>query len=78
LKPKLSQLHPPSPNLHFRIWLSVEMSADMSAEQRLPLDKEKLKKKFDVSHFDFNAVIRGVQLTLVGGTQPSSPPPSLS
>jgi hypothetical protein len=54
------------------------MSADMSAEQRLPLDKAKLKKKFDVSHFDFNAVIRGVQLTLVGGTQPSSPPWALS
>jgi hypothetical protein len=54
------------------------MSADMSAGQRLPLDKAKLKKKFDVSHFDFNAVIRGVQLTLVGGTQLSSPPWTLS
>ncbi|KAH6844833.1 formamidase [Chaetomium sp. MPI-CAGE-AT-0009] len=38
----------------------------MSADQRLPLDKDKLKKKFDVSHFDINAIIRGIQLTLVG------------
>lgn len=32
------------------------------------IDKEKIKEKLDVSHFDFNAVIRGMQLTLVGGT----------
>lgn len=31
------------------------------------LDKEKLKKAFDISNFDLNAVIRGIQLTLVGG-----------
>lgn len=31
------------------------------------LDKEELKKAFDISHFDLNAIIRGVQLTLVGG-----------
>lgn len=30
------------------------------------LDKEKLKKAFDISHFDINAILRGVQLTLVG------------
>ncbi|KAI8957200.1 formamidase [Daldinia sp. FL1419] len=30
------------------------------------LDKEELKKTFDLSHFDLNAVIRGMQLTLVG------------
>lgn len=30
------------------------------------LDKEKLKKAFDISNFDLNAVIRGIQLTLVG------------
>ncbi|KAI0879837.1 formamidase [Annulohypoxylon maeteangense] len=29
-------------------------------------DKEKLKKAFDISNFDLNAVIRGIQLTLVG------------
>ncbi|KAK4187845.1 Acetamidase/Formamidase family-domain-containing protein [Podospora australis] len=31
-----------------------------------PIDKEKIKQKLDVSHFDLNAIIRGVQLTLVG------------
>ncbi|KAI1454647.1 formamidase [Annulohypoxylon moriforme] len=40
------------------------------SEQTIPqldkLDKEKLKKAFDISNFDLNAVIRGVQLTLVG------------
>ncbi|KAL7619980.1 hypothetical protein AAE478_010528 [Parahypoxylon ruwenzoriense] len=30
------------------------------------LDKEELKKAFDISHFDLNAVLRGIQLTLVG------------
>lgn len=31
------------------------------------VDKEKLKQAFDVSHFGINTVIRGAQLTLVGG-----------
>ena len=42
----------------------------MASEQGpppIPVDTEKLKQLFDVSHFDFNAVIRGAQLTLVGG-----------
>lgn len=34
------------------------------------IDKEKLKEAFDVSHFDLNAILRGVQLTLVGGNYP--------
>jgi len=29
------------------------------------IDEQKLKKAFDISHFDLNAVIRGIQLTLV-------------
>lgn len=37
------------------------------------IDKEKLKKAFDVSHFDLNAVLRGIQLTLVGGERLSLP-----
>jgi hypothetical protein len=49
--------------------------ANMSSTQRqqkppkpqIPVDKEQLKKAFDVSHFDLNAVLRGIQLTLVGG-----------
>lgn len=43
----------------------------MSADGRSHLDKAKLKKQFDISHFDLNAIIRGIQLTLVGGTQPN-------
>ncbi|KAH6649589.1 hypothetical protein F5144DRAFT_9435 [Chaetomium tenue] len=38
----------------------------MSSDTRLPLDKDKLKKKFDVSNFSINAIIRGMQLALVG------------
>ncbi|KAK3320013.1 hypothetical protein B0T19DRAFT_445789 [Cercophora scortea] len=34
--------------------------------KRPHIDKEKLKEKFDTSHFDINAIIRGAQLTLVG------------
>jgi hypothetical protein len=42
------------------------------AESRLPpTDKEKLKKAFDFSHFDINAILRGIQLTLVGGKKAS-------
>lgn len=35
-------------------------------------DKEKLKQAFDLSHFDLNAILRGAQLTLVGGNIPST------
>jgi hypothetical protein len=35
----------------------------------LQVDKEELKKAFDISHFDINAILRGIQLTLVGGMQ---------
>ncbi|KAL2163737.1 hypothetical protein VTH06DRAFT_5796 [Thermothelomyces fergusii] len=38
----------------------------MSTHQRQHLDKEKLKQHFDISHFDINAILRGMQLTLVG------------
>lgn len=40
-----------------------------SQRDHLPvdIDKEKLKKAFDISHFDINAVLRGIQLTLVAG-----------
>lgn len=42
----------------------------MASPQQLHLDKDKLKQQFDVSHFDINAILRGMQLTLVGGTSP--------
>jgi hypothetical protein len=29
-----------------------------------------VKKAFDTSHFDLNAILRGIQLTLVGGSHP--------
>ncbi|KAH6652092.1 transmembrane protein UsgS [Truncatella angustata] len=32
-------------------------------------DKEKLKRAFDLSHFDINAILRGIQLTLVGANR---------
>lgn len=39
-------------------------------ERGLPvdIDKEKLKQAFDLSHFDINAILRGAELTLVGGS----------
>lgn len=36
------------------------------------VDTDKLKAKLDVSHFDPNAVLRGMQLTLVGGESSNS------
>jgi hypothetical protein len=45
----------------------------MASSDRLHIDKQQLKQKFNVSHFDLNAIIRGMQLTLVGG-QSSFPP----
>ena len=44
------------------------------------LDVDRLKAKFDMSHFDLNAVLRGIQLTFVGGAQipHSLPRPLLS
>lgn len=40
-----------------------------SGAEGLHVDKEKVKEAFDLSHFDVNTVIRGAQLTLVGGKQ---------
>lgn len=52
--------------------------SNMEARERRPqakqerkspvdIDKEDLKKAFDLSHFDINAILRGAELTLVGG-----------
>jgi hypothetical protein len=43
------------------------MSAFKRPSHAVDIDKEKLKQKFDISNFDLNAVLRGAQLTLVGG-----------
>jgi len=32
-----------------------------------PEQEEKLKKKLEVKNFDLNAILRGAQLTVVGG-----------
>lgn len=49
----------------------------MSSSDKSSIDKERLKEKLeeklDVSHFDPNTVIRGAQLTLVGGESESEP-----
>ncbi|KAK4216336.1 putative transmembrane protein [Rhypophila decipiens] len=42
------------------------MASTSTRPPQLEIDKEKIKQKLDVSHFDPNAVIRGIQLTLVG------------
>lgn len=39
----------------------------MAPGEGLHVDKTKIKEAFDISHFDINTVIRGAQLTLVGG-----------
>ena len=36
--------------------------------------EEKLKRKFDVKNFDPNAMLRGAQLTVVGGWPQLYPP----
>ncbi len=41
------------------------------------IDRERLRRAFDTSHFNLNAVLRGVQLTLVGG-EPQLPKRSFS
>ncbi|CCC09493.1 unnamed protein product [Sordaria macrospora k-hell] len=38
----------------------------LERRQSFDVVAEQVKRKFDISHFDLNAVIRGVQLTLVG------------
>ncbi|KJZ75643.1 hypothetical protein HIM_04800 [Hirsutella minnesotensis 3608] len=43
-----------------------------SAEEKL--DSESVRRELDVSHFNPNAVIRGAQLTLVGGKSPLQNP----
>ncbi|KAF7544253.1 hypothetical protein G7Z17_g10105 [Cylindrodendrum hubeiense] len=39
----------------------------MASGEGFRVDRTKIKAAFDVSHFDINTVIRGAQLTLVGG-----------
>ncbi|SPO05511.1 probable transmembrane protein UsgS [Cephalotrichum gorgonifer] len=41
----------------------------MASHEPVPIDVDRLKQKFDLSHFDLNAVLRGVQLTFVGANR---------
>jgi hypothetical protein len=43
------------------------MAQSRSQTQRPLLTPEELKKKLDISNFDPNAILRGAQLTVVGG-----------
>jgi hypothetical protein len=43
------------------------MAERRSQSQRPRLTQEELKKKFEISNFDLNAILRGAQLTVVGG-----------
>lgn len=43
--------------------------ASQSHDQKPLITKEELKAKFSISHFDHNAILRGAQLTVVGGKQ---------
>jgi len=43
------------------------MAQPRSSAQRPLLTQEQLKKKLQVSNFDPNAILRGAQLTVVGG-----------
>lgn len=55
---------------------SAEGQPDRPDRPELPLDidKAQLKKAFDISHFDLNAILRGIELTLVGGRLRNRPP----
>jgi hypothetical protein len=43
------------------------MAERRSQAQRPLLTQEELKKKLEVTNFDPNAILRGAQLTVVGG-----------
>lgn len=52
------------------IWIFIRakiMAEHISQSQRPLLTQEELKKKFEISNFDLNAILRGAQLTVVGG-----------
>lgn len=53
------------------------MAESRSKTQKPLLTQEELKKKLAVSNFDPNAILRGAQLTVVGG-QPACLPALLS
>ena len=55
----------PSTGLYLQT--TTTMAESNSRAQRPLLTQEQLKKKLAVSNFDPNAILRGAQLTVVGG-----------
>jgi hypothetical protein len=56
----------PYPNLDLS-WRPANM-AEHKSQPRGPLFAQKeLKKRFEISNFDLNAILRGAELTVVGG-----------
>jgi hypothetical protein len=54
--------------LGYDILISVANMVEHRIQSQRPvITQEELKKKLEVSHFDPNAVLRGAQLTVVGG-----------
>jgi hypothetical protein len=54
------------------------MMAEHRPQPQTPLlTQEELKKKFEISNFDLNAILRGAQLTVVGGTYTPKETPSI-
>lgn len=41
--------------------------AEQRIRKHIPLNEAELKKKLDATNFDPNAILRGAQLTVVGG-----------
>jgi hypothetical protein len=56
------------PVLFILIFVRVKIMAEHRPQPQRPLlTQEELKKKFEISNFDLNAILRGAQLTVVGG-----------
>jgi hypothetical protein len=49
------------------------MAQRRSQAQRPLLTQEQLKKKLEITNFDPNAILRGAQLTVVGGPYMGGP-----
>jgi hypothetical protein len=59
-------------SVHDRAGLNNNMADSRRSSQKPIVTQEQLKKKLEVSNFDPNAILRGAQLTVVGGWSTSS------
>jgi hypothetical protein len=63
----LAVVHPQAQSLQL-IFIEATIMADSQTPQQRPLlTQEQLKKRFEIKNFDLNAILRGAQLTVVGG-----------